>query len=133
MPLNSITARDFMTTKVFTLTPLMDMMEAMQVLARYRISGAPVLDMRGNMVGILTERDCLRTMVVVSYHGECRCGAVAEFMSKEVQTVEPGTSLLRMAELFVSTRYRRFPVLHDERLVGIVSRKDAIRAMLELA
>ncbi len=133
MPLASITAKDFMTTKVVTLTPVMDVMEAMQVLARHRISGAPVVDARGNVVGMLTERDGLRTVVVASYHGECYCGAVAEYMSQDVQSVEANTSLLDIAELFINTKYRRYPVKHEDSLVGNISRQDVIRAMLELA
>ena len=52
MPLASITAKDFMTTKVVTLTPVMDMMAAMQVLAHHRISGAPVVDARGDVAHV---------------------------------------------------------------------------------
>ena len=133
MPLAAITVKDFMTTKVVTLSPDMDLMEAMRVLAYHRISGAPVVDELGSVVGMLTERDCLRTVVVASYHGEGSCGAVAEYMSQDVRAVEADTSLLDMAELFISKRYRRYPVKHEDRLIGIISRKDAIRAVLELA
>jgi CBS domain-containing protein len=133
MALTSITVKDVMTRKVVTLAPEMDVMDAMQVLARNRISGAPVVDTRGRVVGMLTERDCLRTVVVASYHGDLSCGAVAEYMSKDVTSVEADTSLLDIAESFINTKYRRYPVMHENRLIGFISRQDVLRAMLKLA
>jgi CBS domain-containing protein len=133
MPLASITAKDIMATKVVTLEPDMDVMDAMHTLARHRISGAPVVNARGIVVGMLTERDCLRTFVIASYHGEGSCGAVAEYMSHDVRSVEADTSLLDITELFVNTKYRRYPVMQDNRMIGIISRRDVIRAILKLA
>jgi CBS domain-containing protein len=133
MTLASITAKDIMATKVVTLEPDMDVMDAMHTLARHRISGAPVVNARGTVVGMLTERDCIRKVLVASYHGELSCGAVAECMSQDVQTVDAGTSLLNIAESFVNTKYRRYPVIHENRLIGIISRQDVLRAALELA
>jgi CBS domain-containing protein len=133
MALDSVIVKDVMTTKVVTVAPDMDVMDAMRTLARHRISGAPVVGPRGDVVGMLTERDCLRTVVVASYHGESSCGAVAEYMSRDVQSVDANTSLLDIAESFIDTRYRRYPVMHENRLVGIISRPDVIRATLKLA
>lgn len=133
MALTTIMAKDFMTTEIVTLAPEMDVLDAMRVLAVNRISGAPVLDTQGNLVGMLTERDCLRTVVVASYHGERSHGPVQEFMSREVQSVDADTSLLDLADLFVSKPYRSYPVLRDNRLLGVISRQDVIRAILELA
>lgn len=133
MALRTVTAKDFMTTSIVTLAPRMDLLDAMRVLAEHRISGAPVVDAQGNLVGMLTERDCLRTVVVASYHGECYCGSVAGFMSRDVQSVDADTSLLDIADLFVKRNFRSYPVLKDNRLLGVISRQDVIRAILELA
>lgn len=133
MALRTVTAKDFMTTSIVTLAPRMDLLDAMRVLAEHRISGAPVVDVQGNLVGMLTERDCLRTVVVASYHGECCCGSVAGFMSRDVQSVDADTSLLDIADLFVKRNFRSYPVLKDNRLLGVISRQDVIRAILELA
>jgi CBS domain-containing protein len=129
----SITAKDCMTTNVVSLSPDMDVMAAMRYFFAHRISGAPVIDERGELVGILTERDCLRSIVVASYHGEGYCGEVAEFMTRDVVSVEAATSLLDIAQLFVTTICRRFPVVDEGRVVGVISRRDVIRAVLELA
>lgn len=133
MALQAVTAKDFMTAKIVTLAPDMDVLDAMRVLADHRISGAPVVDVRGNVVGMLTERDCLRTVLVASYHADSGGGAVAAFMSREVRSVDADTSLLDMADLFVNQKYRSYPVLRDGRLLGMISRQDVIRAILELA
>lgn len=122
-----------MTSRIVTLTPEMELFDAMRLLAEHRISGAPVLDTDGNVAGMLTERDCLRKMVVAGYHGECCCGAVASFMSKDVESVDADTSLLDVADLFVKQKFRSYPVLKDNRLLGVISRQDVIRAILDLA
>lgn len=122
-----------MTAKVVSLTPTTDVTTAMRQFSAHRISGAPVIDERGALIGMLTERDCLRSVVAASYHGENSAGAVTEFMTCEVVTVDAATSLLDVAQMFVNTKYRRFPVLDGSRVVGVISRRDIIRAVLELA
>ncbi len=131
-PVASLRARDFMTPQLVTLTTEMELLDAMQLLVEKRVSGAPVLDTQGNLVGILTERDCLAQVLVASYHGEA-AGRVAELMTRDVKTVDADTSLMDIARSFSESKYRRFPVLDNNRLVGIISRRDVLRAALELS
>lgn len=134
MPLSQgITARDFMTANVVSLAPDSDIMHAMRLFLMHRISGAPVIGQRGELVGMLTERDCLKVVVAAGYHGEGSGGAVTAFMTADVVSVEATAGLLDVAQLFVTTVYRRFPVLDQGRVVGVISRRDVIRAVLELA
>lgn len=130
---DSITAKDCMTSSVVSFTPDMDVLDALAILVAHRISGAPVLDEGGNIIGMLTERDCLETVVTAGYHGELSGGSVATYMSCNMVTVDVDDSLLDIARLFMTTKYRRFPVLERLRLVGIISRRDVIAAMLRLA
>lgn len=131
--MTSITARHFMSTSLITLSPEMDVMDAMEHLVRLRISGAPVIDGQGRLVGVLTERDCIQTFVQTAYHGQGRAGCLSEYMSRDVQTVDVHASLLDIAQLFASTKYRRYPVLENNRIVGIISRRDVIRALLKFS
>ena len=108
-------------------------MGAMRLFLEHRISGAPVIGPHGELLGMLTERDCLQSVVAAGYHGESSGGLVAKFMTPEVVSVEVATGLLDIAQLFVTTVYRRFPVLDDGRVVGVISRRDVIRAVIELA
>ena len=131
-PVATLRARDFMMPQLVTLTTDMELLDAIQLLVEKQVSGAPVLDAQGNLVGILTERDCLAQTVVATYHGEAG-GRVAEVMSADVRTVDADASLMDIAESFVNSKYRRYPVLEDNRLVGIISRRDVLRAVLQLA
>ncbi len=125
------TANDYMTTKLVTFTPNMDIHRAIRALLDHRISGAPVLDDRGKLVGILSKKDCLKIAFSASYHRELG-GKVADFMSRDVETVEADTDIVEVAELFLKNPFRRFPVLRNDRLVGVISRHDVLRALAEL-
>ena len=128
----ALRARDFMTPHLVTLRPDMELMDAIKLLLEKQISGAPVVDAQGNLVGILTERDCLAQVIVASYHGEA-AGRVTEVMGHDVQTVDADASLMDIAQSFVKAKYRRYPVMDGNRLVGIISRRDVLRAALELS
>jgi CBS domain-containing protein len=120
-----------MTREPITLSPELDVLAAMRLLLEHRISGAPVVDARGNLVGMLTQRDCLRVAYAASYHQE-PAGAVSRYMSQPVETIPADLDLVEVIGVFLRSRYRRFPVLEDNRTVGIVSRADALAAALGL-
>lgn len=126
--LRSVFVKDHMTKNPVTLSPEMSVREAVHLLVKKDISGAPVLDDHGRLVGILTERDCMRVTMQADYHGEPG-GLVREFMSENPQWVSPEQSILTLAELFITGRFHRYPVLDNGRLIGIISRRDVIRAM----
>ena len=121
-----------MTTSIVTLAPDMDILKASQSLVNHGISGAPVVDDLGNLVGMLTERDCFKITLNAGYFEELG-GKVSEFMSRDVETVTPEMSVLDLAELFLRTKYRRYPVIQDNRLIGLISRRDTLKAMLDLS
>ena len=121
-------ARDFMTADLVVLSPDEGVHAAMRRLLAADVSGAPVVDERGELVGILTERDLLAAIARASYHKDLG-GTVATYMSRDVRTVDAETELLRVVELFLESRFRRFPVLSGTRLVGLISRRDILRAV----
>ena len=127
----SRTARDYMSTKLVTLTPETDIHRAMRILLKNRISGAPVLDQHGQLVGILSKKDCLKVAFSASYHKEWG-GRVADYMSRDVKTIDAATDIVEVAQIFLQGHYRRFPVLSDDRLVGQISRHDVLRALDDL-
>jgi len=131
MQLRSVKAGDYMTASLVTFSPDMEILRAIALLVEKRISGAPVVDEHGNLVGVLSEQDCMRVALNAGYHEEYG-GRVSEFMSTEVETVDAETSILELAEKFVNARYRRYPVLEDNRLVGQISRRDVLRALQAL-
>lgn len=126
--LRSVFVKDHMSTIVVTLDPEMEILHAVSELINHDISGAPVLDRHGRLVGVLTERDCMRIAMQGDYHG-MPAGLVRDFMSTNPQWVGPEQSILTLADLFISGRFHRYPVVDNGRLVGIISRRDVMRAM----
>lgn len=120
--------RGYMTRRVITLSPGTEILKALLVLAENDIAGAPVLDAYGTLVGILTEKDCIKSALEATYHSEFG-GLVEDFMSRDVVSVGPDDGLVKVAQRFLQLPYHRYPVLEDGVLVGIISRRDVIRAL----
>lgn len=119
---------DYMVTDLITLTADMEIIKAMTILLDKKISGAPVVDGKGDLIGVLSKKDCLRAALNASYHQDWG-GTVADYMSVKVDTLDVDTDLVQAAEHFLSSSYRRFPVLSDGRLAGQISRADLLRAL----
>lgn len=123
--------RDFMSTELTVLSPDENVLRAMRQLVDRELSGAPVLDDRGSLVGVLTQRDCLTVAFRAGYHGDA-VGTVSEYMTRDVETVEAETTLIAVIERFYRSPRRRFPVLEGGQVVGLISRRDVLRAFLEM-
>ncbi len=123
---------DIMTKKLITFTPETQVLNAIDTLISYRISGAPVLDNEGNLVGMLSEIDCMETFVQSAYHNEMG-GLVKDFMSTEVKSISSSMGIVDLAEYFLETHFRRLPVVDNGKLVGQVSRRDVLRAIQKLS
>ncbi len=126
-----VVVRDFMVTRLLTLTPEMSIFEAMRRLLEHRFSGAPVVDAAGKLVGMLSEKDCLRVFASGAYYYDAG-GTVSDFMTREVTTVDPDDELFKVADLFLSRSFRRLPVVEDGKLVGQISRRDVLLASLKI-
>lgn len=109
--------RDIMTTEVISARAETRVEDAARLLARHRISGLPVVDEAGALIGVVTEYDLLARRGTI----------VAEIMSRGVISVSPETDAEEVAHLLASRRVRRVPVLDGGRLIGIVSRSDLVR------
>jgi len=117
-----------MSTELVTITPDTEIMRAVYLLVKHDISGMPVVDEEGELVGILTERDCIATAINAGYFDEAG-GPVRDFMSSPVETAEADDSLMNVADRLSKSIYRRFPVIEDGRLVGLISRRDVLEAL----
>jgi len=121
-------AKEAMSSRLLVLRDDQDILDALRLLVENQLSGAPVVDALGELVGMLTERDCLRIALEAGYYSAIS-GTVADFMSVDVRTVDANTPTIEVAELFVNCRYRRLPVLEDGRLIGIIARRDVLRQL----
>ena len=120
-----LNARDIMVTTVVTFQEDADIFEAIDVLIRRGISGGPVVDGDGQLVGILSEKDCLSLLASGTFH-ELPHTAVGHYMSANVLTVAPERDIYYLASLFLKHVYRRLPVVEGGKLVGIVARRDVL-------
>ncbi len=121
-------ARDYMSTDLVAFTPDTDIHRAIGILLKNRFSGAPVVDEQGKLVGVLSSKDCLRVAFSASYHKEPG-GTVSDYMSREVKTVDAAADIVEVAEMFVKGPYRRFPVMENGRMVGLLNRRDILKAI----
>ena len=126
--LKSIKVSDYMAASLVTFNPDMEMRLAISLLVEKRISGAPVVDDHGNLVGVLSEQDCMKVALSAGYFDDY-AGQVKDYMSSEVTTIDADTSILTLAQLFIDSPFRRYPVMQNNRLVGQVSRRDVLRAL----
>ena len=125
------TVADYMTSPPVTLSPDQDLSEAMRLLLRESISGAPVVDRSARLVGMLSSKDCLRVAYNASYHQEPG-GLVRDYMTSRVETMDASTDIVAAAERFLQSTYRRFPVMREGKLAGVISRNDILGALLDM-
>ena len=115
-----------------TFKPDTEIMDAIHELVHHRIAGAPVVDDKGDLVGMLSELDCMKVALNAGYYGDWG-GPVSDYMTTAVESVDAEMNIVDLAQKFLDSGYRRFPVLRNNRLVGQISRRDALRALNELA
>lgn len=132
-PLDQILVKDYMSTNLITFRPDDSIDQVLEVLTKKKISGAPVLDESGALVGIISEVDCLKEIIKGKYTNTPKFpGKVSEHMTENVITLSPDLSLFDAAQKFLELKIRRFPVMKDGRLVGQISLSDIIRAFPKL-
>lgn len=129
--LAKIAASDYMSTKLISVTPETDVLQAIQKLLDHKITSVPVLDERGKLVGVFSEKDGMK-MVVETAYNQSMGGKVSEFMTKDPIIISAETSLVDVAEKFQETTVRSFPVFYEGELAGMISRIDVLRALIAI-
>jgi len=132
--LGSAQAQDYMATRLISFGPETLMPDAIRALQEYGISGAPVVDAEGNLVGMLSELDCIRAVMEQTGQSDETGvdGQVADYMTGNPDRVAHDADLTEVAQLFMQQGRRRLPVVRGGKLVGQISRRDILRAVEEL-
>ena len=123
------TASDYMITDVITFKADQEITDVTETIIKRKISGAPVVNNEGEIIGIITEKDCLRVIYDEKYHNLFpNQGKVTNYMSKKVVTVDYNIKINELASLFMKSNFRRYPVLKNGKMVGVISRRDVLKA-----
>lgn len=130
--MEKICVRDFMAKELVVFPPDMDIYSAIDELIKHTISGAPVVDDEGKLIGIISQKDCLRTIANGAFH-DYPAGPVSEYMTEAVMTVSPDMDIFTIADLFLNNVYRRIPVVEDDMVVGQISRRDILIAIQSMS
>lgn len=125
--MKSVKVSDYMTRRLVTFHEKDNVVLAMGTLLDKKISGAPVVDDDGNLVGVLSEVDLMAVVMQDSYYDES-VGIVADYMRSPVDTIDPDLDIYSLAERFHKEHRRRYPVVKNGKLVGQISRRDVLRA-----
>jgi len=130
----SYCVQDVMSRPVVVIGEKASLAEVEQVLEKSGFNAVPVVDTRGQLIGVVTTLDLLKAFAlgeesIIPPYGDIMRRPVADVMSRDLVTVPPRQPLTRLLEKMLETRNKSFPVVDDDRLVGIVAREDVMRAL----
>jgi CBS domain-containing protein len=128
----TLEARDIMVTRLVKLSPHVDVLDAVRILLKSRISGAPVVDAQGKYLGVFSEK-CAMHVILDAAYDSLPTNSVGAFMDTQARTIRPDTDLLSIAQVFLLTNFRRLAVVdEDGTLLGQISRRDVMAAGLKM-
>ncbi len=117
-----------MKTNVISVEKDTEIYEAIRIMLDNNITGLPVANEYQTLAGVITEKDVLRLL----YDSDDLPGTVESFMTRDVICFDKEDSLIDIVDSFISNHFRRVPILDEDKLVGIISRKDIIAYILQL-
>jgi len=116
-------------SNIVTFKPDQPIQEVISTIINKKIAGAPVLDDQHHLVGMISEKDCLRLIVDQAYYNmPAETRKVSDYMTVKVQTLSPKTNIVEAAIEFLNSPIRRFPIVENGMLIGQVSRRHILRA-----
>lgn len=121
----------YMVPDVITFNENQPIHEVIDGMLHHKISGGPVVNNLNELVGIISEKDCLKVLIDEAYYNNpCHDRKVKDYMSLDVITVQEETDLIQVAKSFINSSFRRYPVINQQgKLVGQISRNDVLKAV----
>jgi len=124
---------DFMTRDLITFKATQSIEEVVNTLIKHRISGGPVVNEKNELIGIISEGDCIKQISDSRYYNmPMKTNSIEKHMAKNVETIDGNLNVFDAAKQFVDSKRRRFPIVQDGKLVGQISQKDILKAALDL-
>ena len=125
--------KDYMTTSLITFSPSQKVHSVVEAIIKNKISGGPVVNEKNELVGIISEGDCLKQLSESRYYNmPLEEDLVEKRMIRDVETIDGNMDIFDAANKFLSSKRRRFPIVENGKLVGQISQKDILKAALEL-
>ena len=128
--MDSIKVADCMSRQYVSFSPATPVVEAAMELIKNELLGGPVIDGAGKLVGWISEQDCIGVVSQVMYYSD-RVATVDNVMSRTVSAVDPERNAMDVAEDMKKMKRKLFPVVDEGKVVGVVSRRHILRAMLK--
>ncbi|MGD0959877.1 MAG: CBS domain-containing protein [Methylomonas sp.] len=129
--INKISVDDFMTTKIISVTPDTDVSQAVKLLLDNKVTSLPVLDEQHKLLGVFSEIDGMKMVIECSYNQMC-LAKVGDVMNKTPETVDSQDSIVDVAIKFQNTPTRSFAVFKNDQLVGMISRADVLKSLMNI-
>lgn len=129
----SLKVSDYMTKDLITFTLDQTIENVMESIIKNRISGGPVVNDKHELVGIISEGDCIKQISESRYYNmPMKDQSIEKHMVKDVETIDGNMNIFDAANKFLTSKRRRFPIVENGKLVGQISQKDILKAAMQL-
>jgi predicted transcriptional regulator len=131
---SQILVSDYMTKKLITFNPGDSLVHVINLLIKNKISGGPVVNDKNELIGIISEGDCMKHISDSKYYNMPMDSdnTVEKNMASEVETIDKNMNIFDAATKFISSKRRRFPIVENGKLIGQISQKDVLKAALKM-
>ena len=127
--LTSYEADDFMSVNPVTFTADTDIFDAIHVFLQRKVSGATVINQQNEVIGVISELDCLKAIINQGYYHDGGTGTVGDYMTTgEIDYMDPHISIIDAAQTMLTKRHRRMPVIQNGKFAGQISARSILQA-----
>ena len=133
-PISQILVSDYMTKKLITFNPGDSLAHVINLLIKNKISGGPVVNEKNELIGIISEGDCIKHISDSKYYNMPidKENTVEKNMVSNVETIDKNMNIFDAATKFISSKRRRFPIVENGKLIGQISQKDILKAAIKV-
>ena len=128
--MHSIIVADYMDPNPATIRADSNIIDAVETLLKHNMTGAPVIDKHNELIGFLSEQDCIKEMLNDAFYCE-EPASVERLMKTQLITTTPETGIVEIAQQVIVNVPKNYPVVSEGKLVGLIKRKDILKALLE--
>ena len=129
-----VQVRDYMSTKLITFKVDQRIEEVIDALIKHKISGGPVVNEKNELVGVISEGDCIKHISESRYYNmPMENNTIEKHIARNVDTIDGDMNIFDAANKFLESKHRRFPIVENGKLVGLISQKDILKAALALS